>query len=238
MRETATAGTNAPLPLLERPQSAVTLAAASGAMNAWTLANVGSFATVQSGNLVTAGFYGVQGDYLKVVPVLSSVLAFGAGAYLCAMVITVIARRGQEYSKWVLGGEALILVACGVLAGAGALPSMAVALTVSFVAGVQGNAFHRDKGMIYGNTAVTFVVQMTFSMLGRATVSGRAGDGQPDLRTAGLYGSVLVAFACGAAAGFLLDGLWSAASLVAVSATLAVLALLAATGRRAVDPRN
>lgn len=234
---TTRAHAHARYPLLEQPQVAVILAAVSGALNAWTLANVGSFATVQSGNIVTAGFYIADGNVERVVPVVLSVIAFGIGALLCAVFVTLVLRRRHSYSGWILAFEAVLLAVCGALAGAGAVPPMAVALTVSFIAGVQGNAFHRDSGMLYGNTAVTFVVQMTFSSVGRAAVSRtKAGDGAAPLRIAGLYGSVLLAFAAGAAAGFLLDTVWSAASLLAVSLTLAGLALFAVLARGSADP--
>ncbi len=215
---------------------ALALAAVSGSLNAWTFGNAGSFATVQSGNIITAGFYGAQGDWDKVGPVLLSVLAFGVGAALSAIFVAIILHRDRMYSGWILGIEAGVLGACVVLVGAGLVPAMPVALTVSFVAGMQGNAFHRDSGMLYGNTAVTFVVQMTFSLVGRAVVSRKVGDGDPHLRDAAIYGSVLVAFALGAAAGFGLDTLWTAGSLVAASIALAVMAIVAVVARGAVDP--
>ncbi|WZO33271.1 DUF1275 domain-containing protein [Microbacterium sp. LWS13-1.2] len=221
-------------PLLERPQAAIALAASSGAMNAWTLANAGSFATVQSGNIVAVGFYGAQQDPARVIPVLLSVLAFGLGAFLCAIVVALVEGRGHKYSPWILAVEAIVVATSAALASA--VPSMAIAITVSFIAGIQGNAFHRNSGVIYGNTAVTFVVQMTLSALGRATVSRIKADREPVLRIAGLYGSVVLAFAFGAAAGFLLDTVWRAASLVAVSVALAILAIVASGARGEVDP--
>lgn len=217
---------------------ALALAAVSGVLNAWTFGNAGSFATVQSGNIITAGFYGAQGDWTKVAPVLASILAFGVGAALSAIFLTLILRHDGMYSAWVLGFEAIVLIACVALVGAGLVPAMPVALTVSFIAGMQGNAFHRDSGMLYGNTAVTFVVQMTFSLIGRALVSQRVSDGDPHLRNAAIYGSVLLAFAFGAAAGFGLDTLWAAGSLAAGALALAVMAIVAVLARGAVDPEQ
>ncbi|GAA3207105.1 YoaK family protein [Microbacterium terregens] len=233
-----TRSANHPYPLMERPAMALALATISGAMNAWTLGNAGSFATVQSGNIVSAGFYGAQGDWGRVIPVLSSVLAFGVGAALSAIFITVVLRRDQMYSGWVLGFEAVVLAGCVALVSTEVVPAMPIALTVSFIAGLQGNAFHRDSGMLYGNTAVTFVVQMTFSLVGRAVVSRGVSDVNGNLRSAGIYGSVLLAFALGAAAGFGLDKLWAAGSLAAVSLTLAALAIVAVLERGMVDPQQ
>lgn len=227
-----------PFPLMERPASAVVLAFVAGTLNAWTLLTVGTFATVQSGNVVMAGYYGVQGDGTRTLVAVSAIVAFGLGAALSAMAMAMILHRGGVYSPWILGVEALVLLTCGVLVGIGAAPVMVIALCISFIAGVQGNAFHRDHGMLYGNTAMTLVVQMTFSFIGRAVVSSAADDGEPHLRTAGIYAVVLVGFAGGGAAGFLLAMLWTAAPLIAAAVILAVFGVVAARATGPVDPQQ
>jgi len=223
-------------PVMERPTSALVLAFTSGVLNAWTFANVGTFATVQSGNLVTLGFFGAQGDWSRASAALTTLLAFGLGAALCAVAVAFVLHRGRAYSPWVLLFEALTLAVCSLLAATGAAPAMAVALVVAFVAGIQGNAFHRDHGMLYGNTAMTFVVQSAFSFLGRAVVGRRLGDGEPHLRVAGTYGLVVVAFAAGGAAGFALGSAWPAAPLLTAALAVLVLGLVTGATRGPVDP--
>lgn len=118
---------------------------------------------------------------------------------------------------------------------------MAIALTVSFLAGAQGNAFHRDHGMLYGNTAMTFVLQSTFSFVGRAAVSRIGKDGEPHLRYAAVYGVVIVGFALGGAIGFLLNAVWGPAPLFAAAVCLGVLGaitVLAVQKKRVVDPQS
>lgn len=224
-------------PLMERPAIASVLALVSGLLNAWTFAQVGTFATVQSGNLVTIGFFSAEGNWQPVVAAAASVLAFGLGAASCAVVVAVTSRRGVGYSPWVLGFETLALAAC-VLLSPQHFPPTFTALAVSFIAGVQGNAFHRDHGMLYGNTAMTFVVQMAFSFLGRSIVRRQPGDTDPHLRISAMYAVVFAAFALGGAAGFALGEAWSSGSLLAAALVLGALAVLTGIVRRPVDPEN
>lgn len=227
-----------PYALLERPTSAMLLALVSGVLDAWTFARVGTFATVQSGNVVMLGFFGVQGDAERALRALAAVLAFGLGAGLCAVAVALVLARGRAYSPWVLLVEALALVVCAVLVATRPALAAGVVLAVSLLAGVQGNAFHRDHGMLYGNTAVTFVVQTTFSLLGRAVVRRRVDDGDPHVRIAAVFGLVLVAFAAGGAAGFVLESVWSPAPLLAAAVVVLGLGLAAARARGPVDPEQ
>src|SRR5690606_1889999 len=158
----------------------------------------------------------------------------GAGAAGAGRVLA----RGSAYSPWVLLVEALALVVCAVLVAARPALAAGVVLAVSLLAGVQGNAFHRDHGMLYGNTAVTFVVQTTFSLLGRAVVRQRVDDGDPHVRVAAVFGLVLVAFAAGGAAGFVLESVWSPAPLLAAAVVVLGLGLAAARARGPVDPEQ
>lgn len=223
---------------MERPTTALLLALTSGVLNAWTFTMIGTFATVQSGNLITVGYFGAQGDWGRASAALASILAFGLGAALCAIAIALILRRGSAYSPWVLFFEALTLFACVVLTTADLAPVVGVVLAVSFIAGIQGNAFHRDHGMLYGNTAMTFVVQMAFSFLGRALVRRHLDDDDPHLRIASMYALLLTVFAAGGAAGFLLEKVWSAAPLLAAASTVLLLGIVAARSRGPVDPQQ
>jgi uncharacterized membrane protein YoaK (UPF0700 family) len=224
-------------PVMEHPVSASLLALVSGLLNAWTFAQIGTFATVQSGNLVTIGYFSAEGDWQRVVAAATTVLAFGLGAASCAVVIALITRRGGQYSPWILGFETLGLGVC-VLLSAQHFPPTFAALAVSFIAGVQGNAFHRDHGMLYGNTAMTFVVQMAFSFLGRSFVRRQPGDTDPHLRISAMYAVVFLAFALGGAAGFAFGEAWSSGPLLAAALVVGALAVLTVVVRGPVDPEN
>jgi uncharacterized membrane protein YoaK (UPF0700 family) len=47
------------------------------------------------------------------------------------------------------------------------------AFIVSFLVGMQGNSFHRVDGFLYGNIAVTLVVQQAFNHLVQAAFENR-----------------------------------------------------------------
>jgi len=225
-------------PFMERPMVGILLAAIAGMLNAWSLAETGTFATVQSGNLVTAGYSLAMGDWSHVARALASILCFGLGAGVNAIVVTLLIRSGRTYSGPVLFVQAGLILVLGALATAGVAPAMVVALGVSFVAGSQGNAFHRDHGMLYGNIAVTFVVQSFFSLLGRVLVPSSAAGRRVDAQSALIYGGVLIAFAAGAALGFLIDTLFTAGSLWAAAGITLIVGLIAVTRRdpQSVDP--
>ena len=90
---------------------------------------------------------------------LLSILCFGLGAFANSVLVTVLLRRGRAYSGPVLFAQAALISLVAVLAGLAVVPAAVLVMGISFVAGSQGNAFHRDHGMLYGNVAVTFVVQ-------------------------------------------------------------------------------
>jgi uncharacterized membrane protein YoaK (UPF0700 family) len=223
-------------PLLERSPAAVTLAVAAGLLNAWTFAHTQTFATVQSGNIVSIGYFLVAGDVGRVGVAGISVLAFFVGACVCSIFILWLTRRGGTYSRTILAMEAVALLALAAASTIGAVDSWWIAWSISFLAGVQGNAFHRETGMLYGNVAVTLVVQMAGSLVGRAIGREIASDGQPHLRPAGAFLLVLVGFAAGAAVGSAVDPVWSGGPLVAAALVLAVLTVLATTHHGPVDP--
>ena len=224
------------LPLMERPALAALLALVAGLLNAWTLAEAGSFATVQSGNIVSAGYYLVGGDWNALGRVCLSIFAFAAGAFACGVAVAFADRRRASYTPWILCVESALLVFASLLFVPGGVDVMLVAAVLSFVAGMQGNAFHRDSGMLYGNVAVTFVLQAASASLARATMRPVFDDGERHIRPAAVYGLVLVGFAAGGAAGFLLN-LWvPVGSIAAAAAGTAALAFAVAGRRVNVDP--
>ncbi len=223
-------------PLLERLSAAIALAFAAGLLNAWTFAHTQTFATVQSGNVVTIGYFLVAGDIGRVGVAGISVLAFFVGACVCSIFILWLTRRSRPYSRIILALEAILLLVLAAASTIGSVDPWWIAWTISFLAGVQGNAFHRETGMLYGNVAVTLVVQTSGSLLGRAIGRRIASDGQPHLRPAGGFLLVLVGFAAGAAAGSAVDPVWSGGPLVAAALVLAVLSVVAARHRGPVDP--
>lgn len=220
-----------PFPFMEQPVIGALLAVIAGLLNAWSLASTGTFATVQSGNLVTAGYAVAQGEWTHAAIAGTSILCFGLGAAVNSVVVTMLVRRGRSYSGPVLIVQAAILAVLALLAATAVAPALALVFGVSFVAGSQGNAFHRDHGMLYGNVAVTFVVQSVFSLLARAALPSSGGGRREDLRSAAIYAAVIIAFAGGAALGFLGEAVLPAGALWAGAAVTAALGVIAFSRR-------
>jgi uncharacterized membrane protein YoaK (UPF0700 family) len=223
-------------PLLERTSSASALALVAGLLNAWTFGNAQTFATVQSGNIVTLGYELVAGNTTRAATALVALLAFVGGSFMSMIVILVLARLRRPYSVPILLFEALAIIALAASAGTGHIDARAVAWIVSFIAGVQGNAFHRESGMLYGNVAVTFVLQSVGSLLARAAGRAIASDQKRHLRPAGEYALVLVAFAVGGAAGFAADRTSAELPFYVAASILGALALAASLSRGPIDP--
>ena len=190
---------------MEYPQVGFLLAFTAGLLNAWTLAHASTFATVQSGNVVQSGYRLVQGDWPAFWFSFLSVIAFGLGSAVCGILMTTLLRRNRIFSPVVLGFECLALVGLGIASRMSLVDPHIVAYAVSFVAGAQGNAFHKNHGMLYGNVAVTFVVQMAFNFLSQSIFKKNGINGEPNLMWAGVFFLVLLGFAAGGGIGFFVD---------------------------------
>lgn len=242
-------------PLMEQPFVGFLLAFMAGAMNAWTLANAATFSTVQSGNVVSLGYWLIQADWAKLWFPALSILAFGVGSALSGILMTAFLRSGRSMTAPILIGEIVLLVAFGILAitivgdgdgRASALDLSAehsavahwIAFGVCFVAGAQGNAFHKNHGMLYGNVAVTFVVQMAFNFLIQAAFKKEGINGERNIAWSGIFFLTLLGFSAGAAIGFWIDaGITNGASLF-LPALIALVLTFVAFGRKQnnVDP--
>lgn len=223
-------------PLLETAPAAVALALVSGLLNAWTFGQVGTFATVQSGNLLSIGYFLADGNHGRVLLAATSVLVFAFGAFVCSIYVLWRTREDKPYSAEVLVFEVVLIAVLAVLTATTGISPWAVAWTVSFIAGVQGNAFHRETGMLYGNIAVTSVVQMAASLIARALGRRISDDGEAHMRPAGAYVVVLIAFVVGGGTGFAIDQRWAGASLVAAAVVLLILFIAASSARGPIDP--
>ncbi|GAA1940850.1 hypothetical protein GCM10009775_35880 [Microbacterium aoyamense] len=223
-------------PLMERPVVAVALALVAGLLNAWTFGQAQTFATVQSGNIVSVGYALVSGDLARAQAALISIVAFGLGAFVCAVFLAFLARRRAFYSAAVLVIEAILLIALVVASLIWSLPAVWMAFGISIIAGIQGNAFHREAGMLYGNIAVTFVLQNVGGMLGRGATKRVFDDGEPHVRRAAQYAVVLIGFAAGGGIGFAADELWTMTSLTLAATILLAIALTASVTRSSIDP--
>jgi uncharacterized membrane protein YoaK (UPF0700 family) len=242
-------------PLMELPFVGFLLAFMAGTLNAWTLSNASTFATVQSGNVVSSGYWLIQGDWEKFMFPFMSVLAFGLGAAVSGILMTMFLRKKRIFSAGVLIGQAVILIVLGILAltlvGQGSGNEAVLDLTanhsaaahwiafgISFVAGAQGNSFHKNHGMLYGNVAVTFVVQMAFNFLIQSAFKRKGINGEPNLKWSGIFFLTLLGFASGGAIGFAADQLVVNGLSIFIPAVIAVILLFISLGKKFqnVDP--
>lgn len=213
-------------PLMEMPGIAFLLAISAGMLNAWTFAHAKTFATVQSGNVIQVGYQLVAGDWEKFFYASGAVLSFGLGSFFAGIFIALAMRNHTRYSPILQGLLIAILALSLVLITTDAWRPEYITWVISFAAGMQGNGFHKIKGMLYGNVAVTLVVQLAFNYLMQSFFSKKAPDGSSNLYNSGLYFLVLLGFAGGGAAGFGLDVLWNGLSVVGAIAVTAVLMVL------------
>lgn len=225
-------------PLMEHPQIGVMLAFLAGLTNAWTLAHAQTFSTVQSGNVISAGYRLVQGDYGGFWFAILSVLAFGVGSACCGVLMTTRLRQGKTYTSVALWVQAVLLIAFGLLLRFAITDNAHyIAFGVSFVAGWQGNAFHKNHGMLYGNVAVTFVVQMAFNFWVQSFFKKDGINGEPNSMWAWILFSILFFFAAGGGVGFFLDvHVLDHASLYLAAVIAIFLALRAASMKSDPDP--
>ena len=197
------------------------------------------FATVQSGNVIQMGFwlFGNDGDgnSTKWVHAAVAVLAFGLGAMLTVIIEQVAGTFGTDYSWPILFAEAIVLVVLGFTVVNQHFAPWVMCAFISFLAGMQGNAFHKINGMLYGNVAVTLVVQLAFSYL----MQGIFRKPEVNLRISGGFFLVLLGFAGGGFIGAVLTkefdhrALWFAAGLAVM---LAVMGMNAERHHEPADP--
>lgn len=236
MSATEAAETRRTYPLMERPVVGASLAGIAGLLNGWTLAHTQSFASVQSGNVITAALSLVHGDRGSVAMATASIAAFALGAGVCEIGKASFAAGSRSYSPWVLAAETALLAGLAGLAAIPALDAWWIAIGISAIAGAQANAFHRDRGMVYGNVAVTAVLQLAAGHVGRAVVPWSSTPPRSHLKAAGIYLSVLLAFGGGAAIGVAVDRAWAPGAVVIAAVVAGILAIVSATAGEHVDP--
>ena len=226
-------------PLMEERRVGFSLAFCAGLMNAWTFFHAQTFATVQSGNVIQVGYRLVEGDWIAFWFAFSSVIAFGLGSAVCGVLMTTLIKEGRNFSNIVLWSECILLSIITLLAFTNTIPLAFLAVSISFVAGMQGNAFHKDHGMLYGNVAVTFVVQMAFNFMAQSFFKKNGINGESNLMWAGIFFFVLFGFAIGGALGFFCDKyIGNNTSLIITIISLLLITIFSRKDKSSPDPRT
>lgn len=220
------------IPLMQMPIIAFFLAIAAGSFDGYAFFTAGAFATFQSGNIIKVGYILATEPFYKVLPILASILSFGIGAMFTVLLRTIHKRQGKVWTFRVLTAEIILLVLLVVITTAAKdlLSPIQLVWVLAFIAGMQGNAFHKIGQMLYGNIAVTLNVQLGFSYLAEAFFKDSSQEKKDSLYRGYCYFLVLVGFALGAAIAALLAKhlgsytlLFSIIPLIAIYLTASVL---------------
>ena len=181
-------------PFFDRPLLATLIAMATGSMDGFTYITAGQFATALSGNVVIFSYgIGIH-DPKKWLHPLYAIIIFGCGTILTA-IFTHFANKNRQkhaWTHWVLSVEIILLLLCGSNYLQNRLQPWQIALIISFIAGVQGNAFHQLEHYHYGNVTITNLIQSAFNYLTLGLLESHS-----NLRTSRLYFQVLAGFAFG-----------------------------------------
>jgi uncharacterized membrane protein YoaK (UPF0700 family) len=129
-------------PFMERPVAALVLAIVGGLLSGYTFYTVKLFSTVQSGNVVQAGYQVAAGSGVQWQHAVLAILSFGLGSAVTALLENLMAEIEVDYSYVILFIEAAILLPMGFAFLHDRWSGLVYAYIVSFLAGMQGNAFH------------------------------------------------------------------------------------------------
>lgn len=195
-------------PVMELPWIAFFLAIAAGSMDGYTYFIGKAFSTVQSGNIILLGQTIATKNWAHFATIAATVLCFGLGAMITGIIEVLGIKKKKVWAFEILLLEAICLVALGFAPINGLFSAMALCMFISLLAGMQGNAFHKIDGMLYGNVAVTLVVQLAFNYIIQAFAGAKDA-----WKNSWLYFSVLIGFGGGGLIGTVLTNAYGEKSL-------------------------
>ncbi|MGX4686082.1 YoaK family protein [Vagococcus sp. JNUCC 83] len=195
-------------PVMELPWMAFLLAIAAGSMDGYTYYIGKAFSTVQSGNIILLGQTIATKNWDHFGTVVATILFFGLGSMATAVLEILGVKKKKIWAFEILILEAIILLGLGFTPINHYFSIVHLCMLISFIAGMQGNAFHKIDGLLYGNIAVTLNVQLAFNYV----IQGLTGvkDGW---KNCWLYTAVLIGFAGGGLVGTGLTSLYGDKSL-------------------------
>lgn len=195
-------------PVMELPWIAFFLAIAAGSMDGYTYFVGKAFSTVQSGNIILLGQTIATKNWQHLAIVALTILCFGLGAMTTGIIEVLGIKMKKIWAFEILLIEAVVLVGLGFSSINSVFTILQICMLVSFLAGMQGNAFHKIDGMLYGNVAVTLVVQLAFNYIVQAFTGAKDA-----WKNSWLYFSVLIGFAGGGLIGTILTKAYGEKSL-------------------------
>ena len=148
-------------PVMETFWVAVTLAFISGTLNGYTYIAGKVFSTVQSGNIILVGEAIATHNLSRLVIIFITILFFFAGAATTSLISRLDDHHRKSWSPEILIIETIVVALLGIPYINKLFDPRVVCMIISYVAGMQADAFHKIQGNLYGNVAVTFVVQLS-----------------------------------------------------------------------------
>lgn len=210
---------------MENPLVAFLLAVAAGSMDGYTYFVGKTFSTVQSGNIILLGQTIATEDWHHLSIIGLTILCFGLGAAFTGFIEFLDTKeKKRSWTFRVILIEVIVLIALGFKEVNGFFHISIVCMMISFLAGMQGNAFHKINGMLYGNVAVTLVVQLAFNYLMQFFLGSKGA-----LKLSLLFFLILLGFALGGMLGTFTTNLLQEKSLWVTAGILVVIALFVRT---------
>ena len=198
------------------------LVTSNGFVDAYTyLAHGGVFANAQTGNVILFGVGLAKPNEVDALTHLWPVIAFVVGIVVAHLFRGEAATRHLHYPlRYVLGLQALVLVAVGLLPASAPEPS--ITTSIGFVAALQFSLFRSVR------TATVVPVAMTGNLMRTtdAVLTALRGRRREDVALAVLYVSLVLGFGAGAVVGALVTGVvgtravWIPAAMIVVALVL------------------
>ena len=185
-------------PLMQLPIIATLLAIIAGSMDGYAYFTTKTFATFQSGNIILSGYTFATGEIDELIPILCSILCFGLGAVATAIIRNWYNTRNKVWTFTIIIIEIVVLILLSITSIHSLFLPLHIVWILAFLAGMQGNAFHKVDNMLYGNIAVTLNVQLAFNYLAEMCFKSNQGKRALMIKKFFDYFIVLVGFSLGA----------------------------------------
>ena len=204
---------------------ALLLTLANGFLDAHTyLARGGVFANVQTANVIFFAIDGSEGKWTAALAHLWPLLAFIVGVALASSIKSGRIERFVKHPlRWTMAIKAIVLAIIGFVPAS--VPHSYVTVPISFLAAMQIGLFRNIGELVYLPVATTgslvrFVEAGYDRLVAKQPAARRAFD---------VYGSLTLAFTCGAFAGAVaslawgVHAIWVPAGLLAVTLVLFII---------------
>jgi uncharacterized membrane protein YoaK (UPF0700 family) len=201
---------------------ALLLTLSNGFMDAHTfVVRGGVFANVQTGNVIFAAIDSAEGKFGAAMAHVWPILAFTVGVTLASHIKSGRVERFVSYPlRWTMAVQVVVLVIIGFVPVS--VAHNYVTVPIAFMAAMQIGLFRNIGDLAYLPVATT-------GNLMRFLESGYDGivDKTPGaLRSSGIYGALIVAFAAGAVLGAVASDAWGAHAVWVAAGILAATLIL------------